>query len=146
MGTTADQVMGARGEDVATVEQDATVGEVARVLADRQIGAVVVTDGDGVVGVLSERDIVRRLAEDGASCLDVLVADAMTDDITTCAPSTSTDQLMATMTTGRFRHVPVVEDDELVGIVSIGDIVKSTIEQLRVEKESLAGYVTGSSY
>lgn len=145
MSSTADQVMGARGEDVATIGVDACVADVARLLDERRIGAVVVTGGGGtVVGILSERDIVRRLAAEGADCLDVPVGDAMTGGVTTCTASATTDELMAMMTAGRFRHVPVVDDGGvLVGIVSIGDIVKSTIERLRVEKQSLQDYVTG---
>lgn len=145
MATTAGQIMGARGSDVATTGPDATLEDVAAVLEERRIGAVVVTEADGrVVGILSERDIVRRLATQGADCLHVTVAEAMTDRITTCSASATTDELMTTMTEGRFRHVPVVDDGGgLLGIVSIGDVVKSTIEHLRAEKESLTEYVTG---
>ena len=145
MATTAEQVMGARGTDVATTGPDATLEVVAQVLDERRIGAVVVVEGDGhVAGIISERDIVRRLANDGPACLDVTVAEAMTDAVTTCSGTTTTDELMQLMTERRFRHVPVVDDKGgLVGIVSIGDVVKSTIERLRAEKESLTDYVTG---
>ena len=145
MATTAEQIMGARGDDVATTGPDATLEEVAAVLDERRIGAVVVVTGDSrVVGIVSERDIVRRLAREGAGCLAVTVGEAMTDTVSTCSTATTTDDLMATMTEGRFRHVPVVDGEErLVGIVSIGDVVKSTIERLRTEKESLTEYVTG---
>lgn len=145
MATTAEHIMGARGTDVVTIGPQATLADVARVLDEQGIGAVVVTEADGrVVGIVSERDVVRRLAHDGPSCLEVTVADAMTGTVTTCTATTTSDELMHTMTDGRFRHVPVVDrGGALVGIVSIGDVVKSTIEQLRVEKESLTEYVTG---
>lgn len=145
MATTAEQIMGARGTDVATIGPDATLARVAHVLDERRIGAVVVVEADGrVVGIVSERDIVRQLASEGADCLDVTVAEAMTGTITTCHAGTTTDELMQLMTDGRFRHVPVVDDaGGLLGIVSIGDVVKSTIERLQVEKETLTEYVTG---
>ena len=144
MSTTADKVMGARGDDVATVGPDARLADVVRILADRRIGAVVVTADDEVRGIVSERDIVRLLADEGPACLDTPVSQAMTGDVSTCSPSATTDELMATMTAGRFRHVPVTGDGgRLIGIVSIGDIVKSTIEQLQIDKESLTEYVTG---
>lgn len=146
MAITAEQIMGARGTDVATIGPEATLEDVARLLRERRIGATVVVEHDGkVVGIVSERDVVRRLAEDGASCMDVTVAEAMTGAVTTCRADTTADELMQTMTEGRFRHVPVVDaKGGLYGIVSIGDVVKSTIERLEVEKESLTEYVTGS--
>lgn len=145
MAVTARQIMGAAGEDVATVRPEARVREAARMLARRRIGAVVVTDGDArVVGILSERDIVRQLADDGASCLDLAVSAIMTGPVTTTDGTDTTEALMQTMTDGRFRHVPVVaEDGTLVGIVSQGDVVKSTIETLRDANEALEGYVAG---
>ncbi len=146
MAIRAGQIMGAVGDDVATVAPDVLLREAAGMLADRRIGAVVVLDDERhVVGILSERDIVRRLATDGADCLDVPVGDAMTGPVTTSDGSDSTKQLMELMTEQRFRHVPVVDDDRrLVGIVSVGDVVKATIGQLEVEKEALEGYVSGS--
>ena len=143
MATTAEQIMGARGDEVATTGPDRTLEDVAAVLDERRIGAVVVVaDDDRVVGIVSERDIVRRLAREGAGCLGV--SEAMTDTVSTCSRTTTTDELMQTMTERRFRHVPVVDDDgRLVGIVSIGDVVKSTIQRLQTEKESLTEYVTG---
>lgn len=145
MATTAGQIMGARGTDVATIGPGASLAEVAEVLDTRRIGAVVVVEADGrVVGIVSERDVVRHLAADGAECMHVSVGDAMTGAVTTCHASTTTDELMQVMTDGRFRHVPIVDDaGGLFGIVSIGDVVKSTIERLQVEKETLTEYVTG---
>lgn len=146
MATTADRIMGARGDDVATIGPGAGLAEVAAVLHGRRIGAVVVVDEDRrVVGIVSERDVVRLLAVEGPDCLDVTVADAMTPDMPTCAASTTSDELMQTMTERRFRHIPIVDDGgRLLGIVSIGDVVKSTIELLQSEKDSLTEYVTGS--
>lgn len=145
MATTAEQIMGARGDDVATIGAGATLAQVAQVLDRRRIGAVVVVGDDGrVAGIVSERDVVRQLAAEGTDCLDVAVADAMTGAVTTCRATTTTDELMQLMTDGRFRHLPIVDDDgRLFGIVSIGDVVKSTIERLQVEKETLTEYVTG---
>lgn len=146
MAIRADQIMGAEGEEVATVAPDVHLRAAAGMLADRRIGAVVVLDEERhVVGILSERDVVRRLATDGAACLDVPVRDAMTGPVTTSDGSDTTEQLMQLMTERRFRHVPVVDDDHrLVGIVSVGDVVKATIGQLEVEKQALEGYVAGS--
>lgn len=145
MAISAEQIMGARGADVVTIGPDATIADVADVLERRGIGAVVVLEADGkVVGIISERDVVRHLAVEGEQCLGVTVNDAMTGAVTTCRPAATTDDLMTIMTEGRFRHVPVTDDKGgLVGIVSIGDVVKATIESLEVEKESLAEYVTG---
>lgn len=145
MATTAEQIMGARGTDVATIGPEATLARVAQVLDERRIGAVVVVEADGrVVGVVAEREIVQNLAREGRDCLDVTVAEAMTSTVTTCRATTTTAELMQMMTEGRFRHIPVVDDaGGLVGIVSIGDVVKSTIDQLQVEKDTLTEYVTG---
>ena len=145
MAATADQIMGARGTDVATIGPGAPLDEVASVLHTRRIGAVVVVEADGrVVGIISERDIVRELAEEGPACLDSTVGEVMTTAVITGDATTSADELMRTMTEGRFRHVPITDDKGgLVGIVSIGDVVKSTIEQLQSEKDSLTDYVTG---
>ena len=145
MATTADQIMGARGTEVATIGPGAALEDVAEVLHDRRIGAVVVVEADGrVVGIISERDIIRVLAVDGPDYLDCTVADAMTTTVTTGDVSTTSDELMRTMTNGRFRHVPIVDGKGgLIGIVSIGDVVKSTIDRLQSEKDSLTEYVTG---
>ena len=145
MAMTAEQIMGARGTDVVTTGPQATLDEVAAVLHEHRIGAVVVVEADGrVVGIVSERDVVRHMATEGVDCLRVTVGEAMTGTVQTCGPSTTTDELMRLMTDGRFRHVPVVDDaGGLCGIVSIGDVVKSRIDQLQVEKESLTEYVTG---
>jgi CBS domain-containing protein len=145
MAVTAAQVMGASGDDVATVDPGALVRDAADVLSTRRIGAVVVVDDQRrVVGILSERDVVARLASDGGACLDLEVAELMSRTVTTSDGTETTEDLMALMTARRFRHVPVVDDDGvLVGIVSVGDVVKATIERLRDEKGALESYVTG---
>ncbi len=145
MASTAAQIMGARGAEVATVAPDESLRVAASALAARRIGALVVTDAAGkVVGILSERDIVRRLAAVGGACLDLTVREVMTGPVTTREADVTTDELMQVMTDGRFRHVPITDEaGVLVGIVSVGDVVKSTIDTLEVEKAALTDYVSG---
>ena len=139
----AKDILERKGADVATVAPETTVRDAVAALARHNVGALVVSpDGSRVVGIMSERDVVRRLATDGAAVLDRPVEALMKRDVMTCAPTTSCDDLMETMTEGRFRHVPVVEDG-LVGIVSIGDVVKVRIDELATEREQLAGYIAG---
>ncbi|WP_026410942.1 CBS domain-containing protein [Actinomadura oligospora] len=136
-----------KGGTVATVRPDATVRELLAVLAEHNIGAVVVSpDGAAIAGIASERDIVRRLHEHGADLLDRPVSAIMTERVRTVAPDTAVEDLRQTMTEHRIRHVPVLEDDRLAGIVSIGDVVKSAIDELESEREHLVGYIrrTGS--
>jgi len=136
------QILGEKGREVVTVSSDATLSEAARLLAQRRIGAVVVRDGrDGVAGILSERDIICALAEQSVNALAQSVAQHMTRKVTTCRESDAIDDLMELMTRKRFRHVPVMENGKLAGIVSIGDIVKSRIAETVAEAESLRGYI-----
>jgi CBS domain-containing protein len=136
-----------KGRDVQTIAPDAPVVDAVSRLEQHNIGALVVsTDGETVAGILSERDVVRELARSGTDCLDRRVSDLMTAEVTTCSPAESADDVMATMTAGRIRHIPVLEDGKMVGIVSIGDVVKSRIDDLETQAESLQHYVTGSSY
>ncbi|HTT83128.1 MAG TPA: CBS domain-containing protein [Rhizomicrobium sp.] len=131
-----------KGRDVVTIAGEAMLSEAARLLARRHIGAVVVCDGMGVVsGILSERDIVRAVAEHSVAALGHSVARHMTRTVSTCCETDSVDDLMEDMTRGRFRHVPVVEDNRLCGIVSIGDVVKSRIEETVREAASLREYI-----
>ncbi|HEX3430989.1 MAG TPA: CBS domain-containing protein [Rhizomicrobium sp.] len=131
-----------KGRDVVTTDGDATLSEAARLLARRRIGAIVVMDRKGAVsGILSERDIVRAVAEHSVSALAQSVAHHMTRAVSTCSESDTVDDLMETMTHGRFRHMPVVEDDRLCGIVSIGDVVKTCIEETTREARSLREYI-----
>lgn len=131
-----------KGNDVATVTPEATVRELLAKLAEHNIGAVVVSsDGERIAGIVSERDVVRRMHDRGAGILDEAVASIMTTEVRTVTPATNVDELRRTMTTHRFRHMPVVENGLLVGIVSIGDVVKSAIEELETEKASLVDYL-----
>ena len=130
------------GDQVVTVDPDATVRELLRLLADHNLGAVVVSGDDGsVAGIVSERDVVRRLAADGDDVLDRSVSAIMTSDVQTCAPSDPVDELRIVMTERRIRHVPVVSDGRLTGIISIGDVVKSSLDQLKFERDQLDSYV-----
>lgn len=131
-----------KGTAVATVRPDATVRELLAILARLNIGAVVVSrDEATIAGIVSERDVVRRLHERGAGLLDAPVSDIMTADVRTCEPDHAVDDLRKVMTTHRIRHVPVVKDGRMVGLVSIGDVVKSAIDELESEREYLVGYL-----
>ena len=131
-----------KGDFVATVPPTATVRELLGILAEHRIGAVVVSSGDAIAGIVSERDVVRHLVAAGGELLDRPVSAIMTTDVVTCRGDTPVDELMATMTDRRIRHVPVVDDDgALVGIVSIGDLVKSRISELESERDDLVGYI-----
>lgn len=135
-------VLQAKGTDVVTVRADIDVRTLLVTLAEHRIGAVVVSsDGRSVEGIASERDIVRALSARGASILSEPVSAIMTADVETCTPEMGLRQLAQAMTHGRFRHMPVLVDGELAGIVSIGDIVKSRISELEVERDSLSDYV-----
>lgn len=132
-----------KGTEVATVVGSTTVGEVVSLLTERRIGALVVSDdGTHVDGIVSERDVVWALAERGRDLLDVPVADVMTTDVVTCALTTTVDELSSLMTEGRMRHVPVVVDGSLGGIVSIGDVVKDHIRELETETQALHEYIS----
>jgi len=128
-------------QDVVTVRPEATVRELLALLAEHNIGAAVVSsDGSAVDGIVSERDIVRRLtANEGA--LGDTVDQIMTSDVKTCEASASLDDVRKTMTQGRFRHLPVCEDGRLVGVISIGDVVKAYIDQVEFERDQLDSYV-----
>jgi CBS domain-containing protein len=135
-------VLSGKGDFVATVPPAATVRELLDTLAAHRIGAVVVSSGEGIAGIVSERDVVRQLREVGAELLDQPVAGIMTADVVTCREDTSVEDLMTTMTQHRIRHVPVVDaDGALQGIVSIGDLVKSRISELESERDDLVGYI-----
>ena len=130
--------------EVETIAPDATVRDVVSRLAERNIGALVVSDdGETALGIVSERDVVRQLPH-GPDILDAPVSSIMTSDIQVCDLDDSLEQLMATMTEHRIRHVPVVRDGKLAGLVSIGDAVKQRMSQLEFERDQLDRYVTGS--
>jgi CBS domain-containing protein len=132
-----------KGSEVRTVGSDASVAEVIGALAERNIGALPVVDGGRLVGIVSERDVVRRLHAGGAGVLGARAGDIMTTDVVTCSPSDSAADLAGVMTARRFRHLPVVVEGELRGIVSIGDLVKARIDMLEEEREQLQSYIAG---
>jgi len=139
----SDVIAGKGGGRVLTVKPEASVRELVDLLSEHNIGALVVSaDGRSVDGIVSERDVVRRLHED-AGVLDARVSTIMTSPVRTCEGHNTVDQLMVLMTERRFRHVPVVKDGSLVGIVSIGDVVKSRISELEFERDQLDSYVHG---
>lgn len=136
------EILELKGSDVATITPDRTIADALAELKERRIGALVVSsDQHTVTGIISERDIMLGIADNGAAALDVSVAEMMTTDVLTCSRDTSVEELMDLMTKRRFRHVPVVEDGQLVGIVSIGDVVKSRVDQLETETEDLVDYI-----
>ena len=140
-----NEVLAGKGtHDVVTVRPDSTVRELVGMLAEHNIGALVVSrDGSSVDGIVSERDVVRRLHED-ESVLQAPVSDIMSTDVRTCQGPDTVDEVMALMTARRFRHVPVVKNGLLAGIVSIGDVVKSRMSELEFERDQLDSYVHGS--
>ncbi|MQY30595.1 CBS domain-containing protein [Nocardia aurantia] len=136
------EILRRKGAEVVTIVPEATVRELLGVLAERNVGAVVVSRGGGTVdGIVSERDIVRRLHTVGAELLDRPVADIMTAVVHTCSPEDRVESLRSTMTEHRVRHLPVLRDGRLAGIVSIGDVVKSAISELQTEREQLVHYL-----
>lgn len=139
------QILGSKGDNVFTVTSAMLISEAARILAERRIGGLIVSDGGGAVtGIISERDIVRSLGVRGSACLDETVGDLMTRNPVCCKREDSSDQVLMRMTEGRFRHMPVVDDDKkLVGIVTIGDVVKARLQQLSMEKDALQGMIMG---
>ncbi|WP_170570047.1 CBS domain-containing protein [Ruegeria atlantica] len=132
-------------EGVVTVEPSATVSDAAKILAEKRIGTVVVSEdgGETAAGILSERDIVRELAASGSGCLTHPVSDYMTRDLVTATRQETVQDIMARMTEGRFRHMPIVEDGKLIGIVTIGDVVKAQLTELAMEKDALEGMIMG---
>ncbi len=133
-----------KGSWVATIRPDMTIAEAVDILHKERIGALVVSeDGASVDGVLSERDIVIALAEYGADLLSRTVDEVMTRDVVTCDPSASVGELMAEMTSRRFRHFPVVKEGRLRGIVSIGDLVKNRLDEVEFEASSLRSFIAG---
>lgn len=132
------------GSGVVTVKASTSVSEAASVLAEKRIGTVVVSDdGETADGILSERDIVRELAASGSGCLTQPVSNYMTRTLVTCSRESKVQDILEQMTEGRFRHMPVLEDGKLVGIVTIGDAVKAQLSELAMEKDALQGMIMG---
>lgn len=138
-------ILATKGNEVATSGPDAPLMNVIEQLSERNIGAIVVTDAaKAVVGIISERDVVRAMARNGASVVDQPVSSFMTSSVITCVAEDSTHDLMTKMTAGRFRHLPVVADGKLDGIISIGDVVKARINEVQREAEALRDYISSS--
>jgi CBS domain-containing protein len=139
---TVARILGEKGREVVTTQPHRTLKEAIELLAARGIGAVVVADASmNVLGILSERDIVRVIGQQGASALDDAVSRHMTPKVTTVTREDTIDHVMQTMTEGRFRHLPVVEDGRLIGIISIGDVVKRHVTALDSERQALREYI-----
>jgi len=130
---------------VLTLGSDATIAQAVAIMARERVGTVVISDDEGVTaaGILSERDVVRGLGTTGAACLDKTVDTLMTRKLVTCTGADTSDAVLSTMSEGRFRHMPVIEDGRLVGLVSIGDVVKARLSQLAMERDALTGMVMG---
>jgi CBS domain-containing protein len=139
---TVKAILARKGSDVVTAAPTALLADAVKVLAARRIGALVVTGADRrIVGILSERDIVRALAEKGPAALDMPIAGAMTRKVFTCRAEETVREIMERMTAGKSRHVPVVEEGRLTGIISIGDVVKSRVDGMEEESAALRDYI-----
>ena len=139
---TVRAILSRKGRDVATIAPTVSLSEAVRLLAQRRIGAVVVTGPDDrVAGILSERDIVRVLGERGAGVLDEPVSAVMTRKVVSCTQSDTVAAIMEMMTLGKFRHLPVLEGDKVVGLISIGDVVKWRVREYEHEQEALRDYI-----
>ena len=135
-------ILAQKGGLVYTVTPGTSIAQLSQQLSTRRIGSVLVLDGEGsVAGIVSERDLVRALASHGAKAMELEARQVMTRDVVTCDPDDSIDHVMQTMTQGRFRHLPVVRHGELLGLVSIGDVVKARLEETKHETEALKAYI-----
>ncbi|MCR9157638.1 MAG: CBS domain-containing protein [Rhodobacteraceae bacterium] len=129
---------------VVTVKSGTSIADVAKILTEKRIGTVVVSDDQQTaLGILSERDIVRELATRGASCLSETADSYMTSKLVTCSRNDDADHILSQMTEGRFRHMPVIEDGKLVGLITIGDVVKARLTELAMERNALEGMIMG---
>jgi len=139
------QILGSKADEgVVTIKPGTTVSEAASLLSRRGIGALVVSDdGTTAAGILSERDIVRELGRRGPVCMTELVDGMMTAKLVSCTRADKADAVLGRMTEGRFRHMPVIEDGKLIGLISIGDVVKARLAELSMERDALQGMVMG---
>jgi CBS domain-containing protein len=138
---TVRAILDSKGHQITSVPPDAKLSEAIKTLGQRKIGAVLVMNQGRMEGILSERDIVRVLGERGAAALDEPVSDAMTRKVVSCRQSDTVSAIMEMMTLGKFRHLPVVEDGKVVGLISIGDIVKRRVQEYEREQEALRDYI-----
>jgi len=140
---TIDQILNDKGREIISIKADSSLAEAARTLDLKKIGAVVaLEDGGTIIGVLSERDIVRQVARNGEAALKMTVGDAMTRDVFTIESTTNVDVAMQLMTDRRIRHLPVFRNERLVGVVSIGDLVKWKIAETEAEAEAMKSYLS----
>ena len=139
------QILKSKSDDrVVSVRPGTTVRQAAEILSTRRIGALIISsDGKILTGILSERDVVREIGRLGAACLDETVEAIMTARVVTCRRDDRADDVLQTMTDGRFRHLPVVEDGLMIGLISIGDVVKARLSELSMEKDALEGMIKG---
>jgi CBS domain-containing protein len=138
------QILKSKASGVITIAPGASLREAAELLADRRIGALVASeDGKKVAGILSERDLVRELGKRGPECLQDSVEQVMTRQIYGCKPTDLADQVLRIMTDRRFRHMPVMEGEEMIGLISIGDVVAARLSELEHEKDALTGMIMG---
>ncbi|MCP9483132.1 CBS domain-containing protein [Shimia sp. CNT1-13L.2] len=139
------QILKSKGDQgVVTVKPGTSVSDAAKILAEKRIGTVVVSEsGKTADGILSERDIVRELAARGAGCMSDKVDDYMTTELVTCAMGDDATSVLEKMTEGRFRHMPVLEGTEMVGLITLGDAVKARLSELKMEKDALEGMIMG---
>ena len=129
---------------VETISPDASVASASAILAEKRFGALVVSvDGTEIAGILSERDIVRALAREAGGCLTMPVSKLMTEAVETCAPGETANSVLARMTAGRFRHMPVTEDNKMIGLLSIGDVVKARMAEIEQENAAMADMLSG---
>lgn len=138
---TVRSILSAKGHQIISVEPDATLSAAVKILSERRIGAVLVMSGHKMEGILSERDIVRVIGERGAAALDESVHGVMTRKVISCKPSDTVGAIMEKMTSGKFRHLPVIDGDRIVGLISIGDVVKSRLREFEHEQEALRDYI-----
>ncbi|ABQ37205.1 MAG: CBS domain-containing protein [Bradyrhizobium sp.] len=138
---TVRAILDIKGHQVESVEPQTTLADAAKLLADRKIGAVLVMSGSRMEGILSERDIVRSLGERGAAVLTEPVSGVMTRRVVSCRPADTVASIMETMTTGKFRHLPVIDGGLVVGLISIGDVVKWRVQEYEAEQEALRQYI-----
>src|SRR5262245_18910228 len=136
-------ILKAKGRAVSTARPDASLLDIVQKLGAKKIGAIVVVGDNGhVAGIISERDVIRAVSEHGTAALNISVSEVMTKSVVSCQESSAIDELMEMMTKGRFRHLPVIEDGALVGIISIGDVVKHHLAEVEMEVSAMRNYLT----
>jgi CBS domain-containing protein len=138
---TVARIINEKGRDVVTASPETSIAALVATLAEKRIGAIVIVEKSAIRGIISERDVVRAIAKHGSDALVMRASEWMTARVTTCGPQDTINEVMQTMTSGRFRHLPVVENGELTGIVSIGDVVKRRIEDVEREADQIREYI-----